>query len=354
MACGARARAPRKPTAATAATPRAWRSRSRARTPIILDLGTGLRLFGTQPIDGTFRGTALVTHIHWDHVQGLPFFPPVDRPGARFDIYGPTQDEGSLAEVFGELMCPPYFPIHFSELEGDVEFHDVTDEDLKIGTAKVMVRPVPHPGPTVGYRIEWDGVSVAYISDHQAPHELDTVADAVLELCDGVDLLIHDAQYTPAEFAMKSYWGHCTIDYACWWPRRPAPSGWPCSTTTRPQRRRSRRAARRRSLHRRLLRGARGAGCVRGPDPRYPPPRVTPDPDDISNTSAPSIDSARFRQVLGHFASGITIITALDDGQPVGLTAQSFSSVSLDPLGGLLPRQDVYQLPGHPTPACSA
>ena len=183
--------------------------------PIIFDLGTGLRLFGfTQPTDGSFRGTALVTHIHWDHVQGLPFFPPIHVPGATLDIYAPHQEDGSLHDVFGGLMCRPYFPVHFSELEADVTFHDVTDEDLKIGRAKVKVRPVPHNGPTVGYRVEWDGVSVCYISDHQAPHQLNTIADSVLELADGVDLLIHDAQYTPAEFAQKETWGHCTVDYA--------------------------------------------------------------------------------------------------------------------------------------------
>lgn len=183
--------------------------------PILFDLGTGLRLLAaTQPLDGSFRGTALVTHIHWDHVQGLPFFPPVDRVGARLDVYGPAQAEGPLGEVFGGFMRPPYFPVHFTDLRGDIRFHDVTDDDFAVGSAKVKVRPVPHNGPTVGYRVDWDGTSVAYISDHQAPYTLDTVAEPVLELCDGVDLLIHDAQYTPEEFREKAHWGHCTIDYA--------------------------------------------------------------------------------------------------------------------------------------------
>jgi phosphoribosyl 1,2-cyclic phosphodiesterase len=183
--------------------------------PIVLDLGTGLRAFGeTQPVDGSFRGSALITHIHWDHVQGLPFFPPADRVGAEFDIYGPPQQEGSLGDVFGDFMRPPYFPVHFSELRGAIRFHDVGEDDLSIGNAKVRVRSVPHTGPTVGYRIEWDGASVAYVSDHQAPLSLDRVAESVLELCDGVDLLIHDAQYRPDEFAVKAHWGHCTIDYA--------------------------------------------------------------------------------------------------------------------------------------------
>ena len=189
--------------------------------PILFDLGTGLRLLGeTLPIS-PFSASALVTHIHWDHVQGLPFFPQIHVPGNKLDIYGPAQSEGTLADVFGGLMKPPYFPIHFSQLQGDVRFIDVMSDEMSIGNAKVLVRPVPHVGPTVGYRLDWDGVSVAYISDHQAPYTAgdnpqptSQIDEGVLELCDGVDLMIHDAQYTPTEFAQKSYWGHCTIDYA--------------------------------------------------------------------------------------------------------------------------------------------
>lgn len=184
-------------------------------SPLLLDLGTGLRRFGlTQALDGSFSGTALVTHIHWDHVQGLPFFPPIHFEGSQLDIFGPHQEEGSFADVFGGLMRRPYFPIEASELEGSVRFHDVTSEAVAIGDAKVLVRPVPHKGPTVGYRIDWDGVSVAYISDHQAPLDLEGVEDEVLELADGVDLLIHDAQYTRDEWPKKGEWGHCTVDYA--------------------------------------------------------------------------------------------------------------------------------------------
>ena len=184
-------------------------------SPIVFDLGTGLRPFGrTQPTDGTFRGTALVTHLHWDHVQGLPFFPPADRLGAHLDIYGPRQVAGTLAQAFGDLMRPPYFPVRVSDLRGTIAFHDVGEDDLAIGDAKVRVRTVPHLGPTVGYRVEWEGAVVTYISDHQAPVNLDNVADSVLELAEGADLLIHDAQYTAEEFVEKSHWGHCTVDYA--------------------------------------------------------------------------------------------------------------------------------------------
>ncbi len=183
--------------------------------PIIFDLGTGLRAFGaTQPTDGSFRGTALVTHIHWDHVQGIPFFPPADRVGAELDIYGPLHQEGPLGEVFDDFMRPPYFPIRFSDLRGQFRFHDVTDDELAVGNAKVTVRTVPHTGPTVGYRVAWDGATVTYISDHQAPLDLRTIPDGVLELAERADVLIHDAQYTTEEFVEKAHWGHCTVDYA--------------------------------------------------------------------------------------------------------------------------------------------
>ncbi len=185
--------------------------------PIVLDLGTGLRFWGETLDPGVpFTGSALLTHIHWDHVQGLPFFSPVLQPGARFDVYGPPQpDEGSLEQAFNELMRPPFFPVKTADLLGDIKFHDVWDADLELDGAKVKVRPVPHVGLTNGYRVEMGGAVVAYLSDHQMPLDgSHDVSDAVLELCDGASLLIHDAQYTADEFPAKSNWGHCTVDYA--------------------------------------------------------------------------------------------------------------------------------------------
>jgi phosphoribosyl 1,2-cyclic phosphodiesterase len=183
--------------------------------PIIFDLGTGLRAFGeTQPLDGSFTGSALVTHIHWDHVQGLPFFPPADRAGARLRIFGPQQDDGGLGGMFDELVRPPYFPVKIGDLRGEYSFHEVLKDELQIGAAEVTVRPVPHVGPTVGYRVDLAGTVVTYVSDHQAPLDLETIAESVLELAAGADVLVHDAQYTRGEFAEKPHWGHCTIDYA--------------------------------------------------------------------------------------------------------------------------------------------
>lgn len=184
--------------------------------PIVFDLGTGLRRWGlTLRSDGSFRGSALVTHLHWDHIQGLPFFVPILASGAELDVYGPPQEGESLEDAFRRFVCPPYFPVTIEEIQGRIRFHDVADDHLEIDGAKVQARPVPHLGITNGYRVEMGGMSVAYLPDHQMPHDgSHRVSDDVLALCDGVDLLIHDAQFTAAEFAKKCYWGHCTIDYA--------------------------------------------------------------------------------------------------------------------------------------------
>lgn len=186
--------------------------------PIVFDLGTGLRFFGlTQPQDGSFSGVALVSHLHWDHVQGLPFFTPVLKAGAVLDLYVPAQCDGCCVEdAVRTFLSPPYFPISIDALPGTIGFTEVRpgtfllDEDTEVTAAWV-----PHIGPTIGYRVTRGGVSVAYVSDHQQPGSNATEVDpAVIELCRGVDLLIHDAQYTDEEFADRPDWGHCTIDYA--------------------------------------------------------------------------------------------------------------------------------------------
>ena len=100
------------------------------------------------------------------------------------------------------------------QFPGELITVDVGSEDFSVGQAKVMARPIPHGGVTLGFRIEAEGRSVAYMSDHQAPLDRRAIPDAVLELCQGVDLLIHDGQYTDDEFSAKADWGHSTAAYA--------------------------------------------------------------------------------------------------------------------------------------------
>lgn len=192
--------------------------------PILLDLGTGLRYFGAeQPKGVPFTGTCLVSHLHWDHIQGLPFFTPLLTEGAEVTIHAPMQDDGSsVEEVFRNTIRPPLFPIDLSMLPGSIAFDEVGDSDFVIdggpaGEISVKSRIIPHVGTTVGYRIDWNGGSVAYLSDHQQPCDGTMAAtEGALELCRDVDLLIHDAQYSVEEFAAKCDWGHCTMGFAVW------------------------------------------------------------------------------------------------------------------------------------------
>ncbi len=188
--------------------------------PIVLDLGTGLRRIAGGPV----RGVALVTHLHFDHVQGLPFCNGLLRPGAVVDVYGPPQERGSLAEAFADFVRPPLFPLTLDELPGTYRFHEVHDETFELpGGVRVTAAPAPHPGPTNGYRIEADGASLAYVPDHQEPvSDPEHVAPSILGLAEAVDLLIHDAQFTRAELAEKPDWGHCTAEYALEVARRSA------------------------------------------------------------------------------------------------------------------------------------
>jgi phosphoribosyl 1,2-cyclic phosphodiesterase len=197
--------------------------------PVIFDLGTGLRAYGDVVTDHyraelegnrvttPYRATVLLTHLHWDHIMGLPFFTPVFRPDACIDVYGPRQASG-LRDVFTGIMQPPYFPITPDDLGGKVTFVDVADEEFAVNGAKVSSRWVRHTDPTLGFRLELEGRSVAYLSDHGpgcVPNDADDfIPNGVLELCDGVDVLMHDAQHTTAEYETKRHFGHSTIEYA--------------------------------------------------------------------------------------------------------------------------------------------
>lgn len=184
--------------------------------PIIFDLGTGLRFFGlTRPTDVPFVGTALLTHLHWDHVQGIPFFTPLLREGSHLDVYGPPQDGSSLEGAIRSFIGPPYFPVGIDDLPGTLRFHEILEDVVDLEGIVVRSASVPHTGLTLGFRVEHQGLSVVYVTDHQQPDVDSTDVDpGVLELCRDADVLIHDAQFTRPEFEAKSTWGHCTYEYA--------------------------------------------------------------------------------------------------------------------------------------------
>jgi phosphoribosyl 1,2-cyclic phosphodiesterase len=191
--------------------------------PLVLDLGTGLRALGDalepqlRREGRPLRASALLTHLHLDHILGLPFLGPLHDPGAHLSVYGPSQDtaqEVALKDMLAAAVQPPFFPVHMADFTAEIDVRGLGDEDLAIGGVTVKARRVPHPGNTLGFRVEADGNSVAYIPDHQAPLDRNGVPDGVRELCEGADLVLHDAQYTDEEFAAKSGWGHSTVAYA--------------------------------------------------------------------------------------------------------------------------------------------
>jgi phosphoribosyl 1,2-cyclic phosphodiesterase len=189
--------------------------------PIVFDLGTGVRSYGealkARGEVEHFRGSVLLTHLHWDHTMGFPFFSPLLCGDGVVDIYGPRQPDGPLGQIFRQLMRQPFFPIGPDDLPGEARFHDAGDDDFGLGHAKVRSRWVRHTSPTLGFRVETDGIAVAYLSDHGtgcSDDPDDFVPADVLDLADGVDLLIHDSQHTASEYETKRHWGHCTVDYA--------------------------------------------------------------------------------------------------------------------------------------------
>lgn len=186
---------------------------------LVLDAGTGLRKLSALLDGQPFRGTIVLSHLHWDHVMGVPFFAAGDHPDARVKVLVPEQ--GSDAETLIEkMMSPPSFPITPSQLRGRWEFESYGEGTLELEGFSVLAREVPHAGGrTMGLRVADERGSIAYMSDH-APHELGpgergvgVVHDAARVLAGGVDVLFHDSQYTTEELAVRFTWGHASMEY---------------------------------------------------------------------------------------------------------------------------------------------
>ncbi len=193
-----------------------------AQPTLILDAGVGLQpasqLFGDAP----FAGTILLSHLHWDHTLGLPFFAAGDRPDARAELLMPQQDGGQTpAGVLARVMSPPFFPIGPTDLQGEWTFSAISPGELRVEGFDVLAREIPHKGGrTFGYRISDGHSTLAYIPDH-CPTALGPGEDgfgeyhpAAIELAHGADVLVHDAQLFPEELAAEARFGHAVADYA--------------------------------------------------------------------------------------------------------------------------------------------
>jgi phosphoribosyl 1,2-cyclic phosphodiesterase len=179
---------------------------------LVLDAGTGLRDLTPRLEGRPYRGAILVTHLHWDHVQGLPFFVAGDRDDAQVNLYLPAQNSRSGRDLLAAAMAPPNFPITPEGLQGAWTFTALDAGYHTIGGFRVRATEVRHKGGrTFGYRISDETSSIAYVPDHIVSHG---VSDEVRDLIHDVDVLLHDAQFVEKERALADAYAHSTVDDA--------------------------------------------------------------------------------------------------------------------------------------------
>ena len=193
---------------------------------IILDAGTGIRELGRSLLANgegePIVGDIFLTHTHWDHIQGIPFFGPLFRKGNHFTIWGSRSLQTSLDRVVRDQMSPVVFPVSFEELQARVDFQELAEERRAGRGYEVSAFSVRHPGGALGYRFTTgnpDGRALVYVSDNELSAEAryDDAPDwrgRLVDFVRGASLLVHDSTYTSAEYAAFVGWGHSTYDQA--------------------------------------------------------------------------------------------------------------------------------------------
>src|ERR1041385_8890230 len=189
----------------------------------IFDSGTGIRELGLHLArqGGAVSAHLMLGHTHWEHISGFPFFSPAFLPGNRLLIYGARDLDRPLRDVLAGQMHYTYFPVPLGTLRADIDFRELEEGPLEIEGATVRTHYLNHTAVCMGYRIEADGASVAYVTDHEPYSAVGNGARVgfrgadrrLIDFVRGVDLLIQDAQYTPDEYAQRRGWGHGSTDY---------------------------------------------------------------------------------------------------------------------------------------------
>lgn len=177
---------------------------------IILDAGTGLRMLGKDLVQRKLhlnqRIHLLLTHTHWDHIQGLPFFRLLNSPDNHLMIYGADKPEKSFADVLRQQMSFEYFPVSLDDVPAQITFHPLKEQRFEIGLIHLQTAAFNHPGGVYAYRLETEGQTLVYATDMEYTEE--NLDPKLVDFCSGADLLIFDAQYTPEELSHKTGWGH--------------------------------------------------------------------------------------------------------------------------------------------------
>jgi phosphoribosyl 1,2-cyclic phosphodiesterase len=187
-------------------------------TLLVLDAGTGIRRLGDAVERGARRVDILLTHLHLDHIQGLGFFEPLYREDIEVHIWGPPSTTLDLETRLTRYFSTQLFPVRIGDLPSHPALHDIPLEPFRIGELTITADFVSHPGPTLGYRIAEDGHAMAYLPDHEPalgapafPQDEDWLSG--IALAEGVDLLVHDSQYTLEEYPEHIGWGHSALSH---------------------------------------------------------------------------------------------------------------------------------------------
>lgn len=186
---------------------------------LVLDAGTGIRQLGASLRQHRGRIDLLLTHLHLDHLQGIGFFEPVFRPEVELHLWGPPSTTADLHQRLSRYLSPPLFPVRLRDLGSQLHLHDVPHSPFQIEGATIDGQAIIHPDPTVGYRIADASGTMAYLPDHEPALGAPTFPIAPdwtsgHALAEGVDVLIHDAQYTVDEYAARVGWGHSSVEHA--------------------------------------------------------------------------------------------------------------------------------------------
>lgn len=177
-------------------------------TLLILDAGSGIRELG-DAVDAR-QAVLLLSHYHWDHIQGFPFFAPIYADDASITVIGPEFDGRGPYEMLGAQSSLPYFPATGAQWRGLASCSVTPATEIRLGSAVIRAARLSHPGPTLGYRIEDQGQVFVYMSDDEVELASPQCLASMVDLAQGADVLVHDCQYSEHEYLERRGWGHST------------------------------------------------------------------------------------------------------------------------------------------------